>query len=407
MSSETKNRTNKDFDCFIVICSPREGQSAQDVLNKLALQEYNFIKLIKPDSLYIRKTNTLVFIPFIQEDIGALLLKLFSKRKNQIGAFTKSCIGINFKQHFAVCHHSNSDYLFDLLISKYVSNRFCYTIKCDEFINVTSWTSKTKENCGGTEDEVADDPSDPVISLKQDWLPVHLVVKQNEHEQFQTKPIKKRNFEKVQSEEALSDQNHLLAYLKNDRVTQYVKRKQNPSVCKDKQLVSKKQTATDLKKDTVSASNTVGVEIEGKGFKTPRVPSRRRKKRKTDTEYRKSCPDFSSKKFLDIHVSDDNLQGIFSDPENVDNFTDLGKNVSIKEFRDKNGDLPLEIRKDLREITNLPLRQYPVRRQDAIVFPGGRKKKSDRPTERRPQQRSPAQNQSIHAQVDISLFILR
>ena len=80
---------------------------------------------------------------------------------------------------------------------------------------------------------------------------------------------------------------------------------------------------------------------------------------------------------MDIEV---HKREIFSDPENFGKPVGQKKDVSIKQFYEKDGDRKLDVRKDLQEILNLPLRRYPVSRQDIIVFPGGRKKKNERPT---------------------------
>ena len=391
--TETKKHTKNDLDCFIATCSFRESLSIECYLKELSLLEFDFINLIESDSLFIRKTNAIVFIPSIQADIGALLFDIFYKANNQDNELTQSCIGISFKQHVAFCYRNKLDSFLDVLVKKYVSDRETYFLKFEEIFNFTDGVPKN------IDDEYTSDLSDPVISLKQDWFPLHLSVKYKEQEKHQivTKHVKKRQFEEVLREEEISN---LKIYLKNDRLIQYGRRKQKSSVGIDKPSLAKKQIEAGFEDITISD----GGRKEKTGFKTPKVPFRKRKKRKSDAKYRKSCPDFHS---ITIYrdISDDSKQGIFSDPENLDNFLDLEKNVSVKEFHDKHGDLPLEIRKDLQEITNLPLRQYPVRRQDIIAYPGGRKKKGDRPTERRQQQRNPAQNQSYHAQVDIIIFI--
>ena len=390
--TETKKHTKKDLDCFIAICSPRESLSIECYLKELSLLEFDFINLIESDSLFIRKTNAIVFIPSIQADIGALLFDIFYKANNQDNELTQSCIGISFKQHVTFCYRNKLDSFLDVLVKKYVSDRETYFLKFEEIFNFTDGVPKN------IEDEYTNDLSDPVISLKQDWFPLHLSMKYKEQEKHQivTKHVKKRQFEEVLREEEISN---LKIYLKNDRLIQYGRRKQKSSVGIDKPSLAKKQIEAGFEDITISD----GGRKEKTGFKTPKVSFRKRKKRKSDAEYRKSCPDFQS---ITIYtdVSDDGKQGIFSDPENLDNFPDLEKNVSVKEFHDKHGDLPLEIRKDLQEITNLPLRQFPVRRQDVIAYPGGRKKKGDRPTERRQQQRNPAQNQPYHAQVRYQCF---
>ena len=273
----------------------------------------------------------------------------------------------------------------------------CYSVRCEEIINFTDWTSENVKDCEGTKVEIADELSEPVISVKKEWRAVHLVVKHKNHENFQSRFKKKRYLAEIQSDEVLSE---VKAYFENDPVTQYRKRKLRPSVCKDKKSESK-EIETDQERDAVSVSNTSRGSKVGKDFKSPKVPRCKKQKRKTDTEYRKSCPAFSSFEiFMDIEVDKGE---IFLDPENFEKPAGQEKDVSIKQFYEKDGDLRLEVRKDLREITNLPLRRYPVRRQDVIVFPGGRKKKNERPTERRPQQRSQAQDQSFHAQVFCSL----
>ena len=168
-----------------------------------------------------------VFIPFIEANIGALLFHSFSKtRKKHISSFTEYCIGVNFRQNVAFCSHANLDYFLDLLISKYVPNRVCYSVRCGDIIDFTDWTSEGLKDCKGTKVEITDQLSEPVISVKKDWSFVHLVVKHKNPEHFQSKHKKKRLLEDIQIEKAFSK---VKAYFENDHVTQYSKRKQHPS----------------------------------------------------------------------------------------------------------------------------------------------------------------------------------
>ena len=199
------------------------------------------------------------------------------QEKKHISSFTEYCIGVNFRQNVAFCCHANLDYFLDLLISKYVPNTVCYSVRCGDIIDFTDWTSEGLKDCKDTKVEITDQLSESVISVKKDWRFVHLIVKHKNPEHFQSKHKKKRLLEDIQIEEAFSK---VKAYFENDHVTQYSKRKQHPSVCKDKQSESK-EVKTDQERDTVSVSNVTRGNEVGKDFKSPKVPHCKKKKRKT------------------------------------------------------------------------------------------------------------------------------
>ena len=386
----TSNHTGKDFYYLFIIRFPQDCTPLETDFPMSNIESVNFLMSVKPDSLLIRKTNTVVFIPFIEPSIGALLFDSFSKtRKNDYVAFTEPLVGVNFRQKVAVCCCSNLLSLINLLCKKYVPSRLHFSVRYEEVISITNTSSKSLNDCQTHKEEIIDELSEPVVSVKKDWKVAHLVVKHKKCELLQSRHNKKRYLEDTQNEEALS---RVKSYFENDHVTQYSKRKQHPSVYMDQKL-EPKEMKTNQERATVSLSNATGGSKLWKGFRSPKVPHRIKKKLKSDTEYRKPCPDFSSVKvFMDTKVD---REGIFSDPENLE------KDVSIKQFFEKDGDLKPEVRKDLREITNLPFRRRPVRRQDIIAFPGGRKKKNERPTERRPQRNQAQDQTSIHAQVNI------
>ena len=363
----TTTHFEEGMDFIFIICSPLDCQTKQ---NCLVVETCRILETsVEPDSLFLIKKNLAILLPNIDKNIAVLLYDVLSNvsqcKKDKYG---DGCIAVRSNQRVTYSYQSS---LIGMLANKYVPKRTKYYLRYDTFIKPHISARFPKE----------------AIIDSETWMDsADLDMSAEKSNKANYGSMNIRHVEENQEIYML-----LKAYLETDPIIRYKCQKKEPTVHgEDPEPTAESSDEQEI--DSISIKRDHGMSDS----QSPTVKRRQRKRRKIDSLYRNSCPEMLLRHKFVIKPDTDE-RSVFSDSENLENLSSQGKEISLK-LSGKDGELKQEVRKHLRQITNLPLIRCPWKIPDLVVFPG-RRKKNERPVGGRPQ-RGQAQGSSGLTQVN-------